>query len=105
MNITRAESATQKKGRTPEQRQAQTANARTEFKRRAIQRAVDDPARLERAAEVVHAAAAQDKLPSTWAARIAATLPPFTPEEIAEAGRLAAQIDGRLQAEPEQAAS
>lgn len=30
-----------------------------------------------------------------WAARIAATLPPLTPPEIAELGRLAATIDAR----------
>lgn len=30
-----------------------------------------------------------------WAERLAAQLPPFTPDEIAELGRLAAAIDGR----------
>ncbi|MEV8510804.1 hypothetical protein [Dactylosporangium sp. NPDC051484] len=30
-----------------------------------------------------------------WARRIAAQLPPFTPEEAAEIGRLAAVIDAR----------
>lgn len=44
---------------------------------------------------------------AAWADRIAATLPPFTPAEAAEAGRLAAKIDARRrerQAETRQAA-
>lgn len=36
---------------------------------------------------------------TAWAARIAAELPPFTAEEAAEAGRLAAQIDARRTAD------
>lgn len=90
---------------TAEERKARTASATAEHKRRAVQRAVDDPTRLDGAAQVVHAALIQEKLARSWAVRLAAQLPPFTPEEIAEAGRLAAQIDGRRQAEPEQAAS
>jgi hypothetical protein len=32
---------------------------------------------------------------ATWAAEQAAALPPFTPDEAAEAGRLAAMLDAR----------
>lgn len=42
--------------------------------------------------------AADRERAKAWAKRIAASLPPFTPEEAAEVGRLAAIIDARRHA-------
>lgn len=82
-------------------RTAKTAAAVAQHVENGIQRAVDNPQRLRRAATIVGAAYERgiiDVEPSDlrrWAAQQAADLPPLTDQQVAVAAKLAAELDAK----------